>query len=646
VRKPRVSLPEADIVLAVALGLAAFVLYVLTLSPGIVGGDPGEAQFAPYVLGLMHAPGYPLYTLMGWVWGHAIPLGSVAWRMNLFSAVWAALTVAFAYFLARRLGSERAGAVVAAQAIALSPLFWDWATMAGIRSLTAFSFAVVFYLALKCREAFEKDDDPIKPFLALCLAYGLGLAHHRTIVLLAPALALFLWDIVWERLRKPRILLMALVLLAAPSLLYLYLPIRSLMHPPFDRDHPTTLARFLEVVIFWGAATSAASITWPLLLRRVGVLTGHIASQFRWYGIALGLLGLASLAKEKFRQASLLLISYIALMGFTLVYAPMWGERLNVIIIIPAHFIFALWIGLGADTLIEAPTALGFSRKWANIASIGVFTVCVLALGVAGLGNYRTMMEAREAPLDTYRQRLVGCNARRFAEATLSLVAPRSLIIADWEQATPLWYLQLIEGKRSDVRIISLDDEWKFEMVVEEARREGRPVYAARAFPALSGRTYLDCVGPVVHLREEPNTAVPPEATLLEVNFEGKLALKGYRLWQDSLERGGVLPITLYWQALVKPERDYSFSLRLIGPDGKEVARLDKPAAVLGCYPTHLWSPGEVVGDYYELPLKRNGPPGRYRLEVIVYYPLGPNMWYNLEVNGSEKATVAVFDVK
>ncbi len=626
--------------------MASFALYLLTLEPDLVGGDPGEAQFAPYVLGLMHAPGYPLYTLMGWVWGHAIPLGNVAWRMNLFSAVWAALTVAFAYLLARRLGSGKAGAAVATQAIALSPLFWDWATMAGIRSLTAFSFAVVFYLALKCREAFEKDDDPIKPFLALCLAYGLGLAHHRTIVLLAPALAFFLWDIVWERLRRPRILLLAIMLLAAPSLLYLYLPIRSFMHPPFDRDHPTTLARFLEVVIFWGAATSAASITWPLLLRRVGVFAGHITSQFHWYGIALGLLGLASLAKEKSRQASLLLISYVALVGFTLFYAPMWGERINVVFLLPAHLVFALWMGLGADVLIKRASGVKANVNFQRALMGGVLAVCAAVPLATGLGSHRAMMASREAPLDTYRQRLVGRNARRFAEATLGLVAPRSLIIADWEQATPLWYLQLIEGKRPDVRIISLDDEWKFDMVVEEARREGRPVYAARAFPALCGRTHLNCVGPVVHLREEPNTVIPAEATPLEVNFEGKLALKGYRLWQDSFERGGVFPITLYWQALAKPERDYSFSLRLVSPEGREVFRSDKPAAVLGCYPTHLWSPGEVVGDYHELPLKRNWPPGRYRLEVIVYYPLGANMWYNLKVNGGERATVAVFDVK
>ncbi len=38
----------------------AFVVYLVTLSSGVLGGDAGELQFVPPILGLPHPTGYPL----------------------------------------------------------------------------------------------------------------------------------------------------------------------------------------------------------------------------------------------------------------------------------------------------------------------------------------------------------------------------------------------------------------------------------------------------------------------------------------------------------------------------------------------------------------------------------------------------------
>lgn len=638
--------PNFDTCIASLLGLSSFIVYVLTLSPDVVGGDPGEAQFVPYILGLMHAPGYLLYTLLGWAWSHIFPLGNVALRMNLFSAIWAALTVAFTYLLARHLSAGKIGAITAAISIASSPLFWEWATMAGVRSMTTFSFALVLYLALLCREKCARVEEVRKRFLILCAAYGLSLAHHQTIVLIAPALIFFLWDVLPALRKRPHTLLLGLAILIACLSLYLYLPIRSLMHPPFDRDKPSTLARFLSTVISWGAATSSASMTGFLLLKRIRLLLSHVILYFRWPGFALGVLGLIYMAKGKLRETGLSLVSYAAIAGFTLAYAPMWGERLNTVFLLPAHLIFALWVGIGVDFLVRLNFGSKILRYQTRAILSGILiTFVAIAIGVAGLENYRAIMEARSMPLDIYRQQLRGWSPRRFSELTFNLVAPRALIIADWEQATVLWYLQLIERKRPDVEVVSLDNEGEFEEIVEKARQKGQPIYAARAFPALYGRKYLDNVGPVIQLRENPSLSIPPEAVPLDLNFEGKLALKGYRLWRDHTVQGEVLAITLYWQALTKLKEAYSVSLRLISPDGEEIAQQDIAAPVLGCYPTFLWAPGEVVGDYHELPLKRNWPRGKYELKVIVYYSPAPGVWHNLKAGGKERVKLATFDV-
>ena len=92
-----------DLLIAALLGGASFALYAVTLAPTVLAGDGGEFQFVPYLLGVAHPTGYPLYTALGWLWSHLLPLGDVAYRMNLFSALWAALAVALLYPLTRSL---------------------------------------------------------------------------------------------------------------------------------------------------------------------------------------------------------------------------------------------------------------------------------------------------------------------------------------------------------------------------------------------------------------------------------------------------------------------------------------------------------------------------------------------------------------
>jgi hypothetical protein len=69
-------------------------LYYITLYPSLPGGDSGELIVASCSLGLPHPPGYPLFAMIGWLFTH-IPFGSIAWRVNLFSAVCGVIASAF-----------------------------------------------------------------------------------------------------------------------------------------------------------------------------------------------------------------------------------------------------------------------------------------------------------------------------------------------------------------------------------------------------------------------------------------------------------------------------------------------------------------------------------------------------------------------
>ena len=92
-----------DYALALLTALLAFVLYLRTLAPGVLGGDSGEFQFAGWLGGFAHPTGYPLYLALGWLWTHLLPLHDPAWRMNAFSALWGGVATGLVYLLAVRM---------------------------------------------------------------------------------------------------------------------------------------------------------------------------------------------------------------------------------------------------------------------------------------------------------------------------------------------------------------------------------------------------------------------------------------------------------------------------------------------------------------------------------------------------------------
>ncbi len=88
----------------IGAGLAAALaaLYAFTLTPGVPPTDSGELALAAWLPGVAHAPGFPLYVLIGWLWTHLLPFGRVIWRLNLLSAACGALAVGLTYALALR----------------------------------------------------------------------------------------------------------------------------------------------------------------------------------------------------------------------------------------------------------------------------------------------------------------------------------------------------------------------------------------------------------------------------------------------------------------------------------------------------------------------------------------------------------------
>src|SRR5437868_4409438 len=90
----------------------ALLIYLRTVAPTIAAWDAGDFATAAYTLGVAHPPGYPLYTLIGFLFTHLVPVGDVGFRMNLLSALCGTVGVGVTAALAAAVtGDMWAGAV-------------------------------------------------------------------------------------------------------------------------------------------------------------------------------------------------------------------------------------------------------------------------------------------------------------------------------------------------------------------------------------------------------------------------------------------------------------------------------------------------------------------------------------------------------
>ena len=224
---------RVDMALPWLVWIAFFLLYSSTAAPSIVAlfDDTLEFQLVLPTFGIAHPTGYPLYTLLGGVWSRLLPFGNWAWRTNLLSAFAAAATVALLFLLARRLTRAAAGrgdnwaGLAAVAAFGFGPIWWLQATVAEVYALHNLLAAAILWTALTIPDLTGAARN--RRVMLLLALIGLGLAHHRTVVLLLPGLFIFLLWTAPALLRPQRAWLLWLAALLAPLLLYAYLPLRA-----------------------------------------------------------------------------------------------------------------------------------------------------------------------------------------------------------------------------------------------------------------------------------------------------------------------------------------------------------------------------------------------------------------------------------
>jgi len=451
---------------AAAVAGLAFLVYLATLAPGLSfehnGTDGGDLTAAAWNLGVPHPTGYPTYTLLAWLFTR-LPVGVVAYRTNLLSAVCAAAasgllfasvrlllppggqTIAAGHdaapgevtaysgrgtrlwaFLSAHAGVLLAGA--AALSLAFSSLLWSQAVITEVYALLTLFAALLLWLALRWRAG---GGDGLLWLAGL--VFGLGLGNHLTLILGAPALLLLLWP---ERRRwlRARVLLPASLCFLAGLGVYAYLPLAARGAPPVNWGNPQTWDQFLWVVTARQYQQFAFGLDLAAVPARLATWAGLMGDQFGWWGLALALAG-GAWCWSRDRAFVLSGLAWTLLAG---TYAFLYDTGDSQAYLLPPLLILAAWWAEGARGLLRIMG--GWRPAWAQPALALLLLLPILSLGL----HWRAADPDDDWLIHTYIQQ------------ALDGVEPGGLVVVRGDGPTfALWYGLYVEGRRPDVSVVN-----------------------------------------------------------------------------------------------------------------------------------------------------------------------------------------------
>ena len=335
--------PSRSALLAiVAAGTIAFAAYVRTLLPGMAFGDWGEMQTVPHVLGVAHPTGYPTYIGLAWL-AQLVPIGSVALRANLLSAVLIGLTVAMAVAIMLRLGVRPLLAAAAALAFGAVGTVWAAATVAEVNPLHLLFVSLLLHRALIWEARRSGRDLVIGAALI-----GLAIGNHLLILFVAPFVVVFVVWVGRHAIAEQPAMVAGAVIAGLLGLgVYLYIPIAASLSPPLAYNHPVTFDAFFALVSgaqFRGQFGFLSPDGVPTMFAALPALWALLIVNATPVLPVLAVIGLAALTRT--RPAFGLTLVAILLTTFYL-----WANYLRL-----EHYLLVAWLimAIGAGVGMEA----------------------------------------------------------------------------------------------------------------------------------------------------------------------------------------------------------------------------------------------------------------------------------------------------
>lgn len=534
-------------------------LYIGTTALDILAADAGEFQLVAASWGIAHPPGYPLYSFLTWLWTRLVPIGSIPFRANAFSALLAATTLwliwravaMWAKSLGYNASASQLGGMIAALSLGSATTFWHQATTANIRMPTILFTAWGFLALARYTQAGPGSRRQRQALHILALATGMGVGHHPSLGFVALGWLLGLIvdqpNLVLQPKRWWRAVVITMCAWLLPQLL---LPLRdSMSGVPLAPGDLGTWHGFWDHVLARGfGGDMFAYANRSDLMLRIPLLPTLFRMQFP-VPVLLLMIGGSIWGLFTHGKLTIVLLTTWLIHAFvTITYrAPQTVEYL-----MPAYVPMVVMLGIviaDIDHRLTEHRRRRLRRRGQLVKPIvvGLFLIQMLS------------------QVDDFAVLSLDTSIRERTEPLLRNAKPEALILADWRWATPLWTLQSVERLGTDVKVdyVVPENDLTYEEVWRQRADEtgNHQLYTTHryhwenwSFIPLGGGYYL---------ARRPSLTLPTDLKMTPLDVDlGPLHLLGYD-WIGDPAPGRTLELRVMWRASDIQSPEPSFTARL-----------------------------------------------------------------------------------
>jgi hypothetical protein len=418
--------------------------YFKNVTTDIYAGDIGDLVTAAFVGGVPHPSGYPLFTMLGYIFTHLpLPFPPVT-KMAFISTIASFVGLILFYKLCMRFTKNVFIAIVSTSILTFSHLYWLHAEIPEVFGLNNFFAIVILY----CTILFYQEKK-IKYLYLLFFLCAISLTHHQTILFVFPGIFfLFITHITLIFSKKSHLLYLFLAGILG-FLPYIYIPIAASHNPVINWDSAHNLTNFIRLLTRkdYGGFTTGIVNQVPLKVKLI--LTGDyfktLLHTFSYQGIFLFLCGVIYL----FLYNKRFFISFLFTFLFSGAFFTYYGanvvsssagigvhERFYVL----SHIFFVLFIPFGF-LLLQKILSRFFTKPLYVYILLCYFII--IPLSMLWYNNVKTNLSNAH----------IGNN---LALNILQSLPKNSILFVSGDTTTfNTWYVYYALGIRSDVDIIN-----------------------------------------------------------------------------------------------------------------------------------------------------------------------------------------------
>lgn len=283
-------------------------VYLYSLCPTVYLIDSGELAAVSWTLGIAHPTGYPIYTLISYLFSH-LP-GEPIKNLNLLSTLFSISTAILIYITATRItGNESISALITA-IFSFSPIIWRISITNEVYPLTVLFCTLSLFMLYSLKDS--------RTFYFIMFLFGLAFTNHIIIFSLVFPLFFYLTFVYKPPLKKILIGFLFTLIGISP---YLYLILRTLAGAEIAWGNTCNLQR-----LFWHI-TGRQYQVWMFSLPIKEILNNakqglvFITTNFLYIFIIFVFPGFFYLFKKNRKKFWLLLIIFLLNFLYTINYA-------------------------------------------------------------------------------------------------------------------------------------------------------------------------------------------------------------------------------------------------------------------------------------------------------------------------------------